>query len=68
MVKTQTGYITINSGIIQVRAKHISGVQNELADCLSRFQMDRFKKLAPMADQTPPDIPAEFWSMISKLK
>ena len=53
---------------IQVRAKHISGVQNELADCLSRFQMDRFKKLAPMADQTPSDIPAEFWSMISKLK
>jgi hypothetical protein len=50
---------------IQVRAMHISGVQNELADCLSRFQMDRFKKLAPMADQTPSDIPAEFWSMIS---
>jgi hypothetical protein len=37
---------------IQVRAMHISGVQNELADCLSRFQMDRFQKLAPMADQT----------------
>jgi hypothetical protein len=41
---------------------------NGLPDCLSRFQMDRFKKLAPMADQTPSDIPAEFWSMISKLK
>jgi hypothetical protein len=53
---------------IQVRAMHISGVQNEIADCLSLFQMDRFKKLAPMADQTPSDIPAEFWSMISKLK
>ena len=53
---------------IQVRAMHISGVQNELADCLSRFQMDRLQKLAPMADQTPSDIPAEFWSMISKLK
>jgi hypothetical protein len=38
---------------IQVRAKHISGVQNELADCLSRFQMDGFKKLAPMAETIP---------------
>ena len=53
---------------IQVRAMHISGVHNGLADCLSRFQMDRFKKLAPLADQTPSDMSAEVWSMISKLK
>ena len=33
-----------------VHAKHIPGVKNEIADALSRFQMDKFFRLAPQAD------------------
>ena len=34
---------------IAFKASHIPGVKNELADALSRFQMQRFKALAPQA-------------------
>lgn len=33
-----------------VYSTYIPGVQNEIADSLSRFQMDRFRQLAPDAD------------------
>lgn len=33
-----------------VYSTYIPGVQNEKADSLSRFQMDRFRQLAPDAD------------------
>jgi hypothetical protein len=45
---------------IQFRAVHLPGVKNELADSLSRFQMERFRALAPQASQTPADNPVEF--------
>lgn len=42
----------------EVYSTYIPGVQNEIADSLSRFQMDRFRQLAPDADnlstQCPP--------------
>ena len=38
-------------------AKHISGLDNSIADSLSRFQMDRFHLLAPNASPTPYTIP-----------
>ena len=36
-----------------VRARHVPGVNNEIADALSRFQVQRFRELTPGADQTP---------------
>ena len=37
-------------------AKHIPGLDNSIADSLSRFQMDRFHLLAPNASPTPSTI------------
>ena len=34
-------------------ARHIPGLDNSIADCLSRFQMDRFRHLAPNASPLP---------------
>ena len=36
---------------------HIPGICNDIADSLSHFQMDRFRKLAPQANTTPDNIP-----------
>ena len=38
-------------------ATHIPGLDNAIADSLSRFQMDRFHTLAPTASPTPCCIP-----------
>ena len=38
-------------------AKHIPGLENSIADSLSRFQMDHFHSLAPNASSTPCTIP-----------
>ena len=40
-----------------VRAQHVPGVSNAIADSLSRFQMQRFRDLAPHADPHPCTIP-----------
>ena len=43
---------------ILFKAKHIPGVKNKLADCLSRFQVQTFKQLAPAnTNPFPTDIP-----------
>lgn len=39
------------------RAKHIEGKKNEIADSISRFKMDRFRRLAPHADLVPCPVP-----------
>lgn len=36
-----------------IHAQHIPGIFNSKADALSRFQMDRFRRLAPTADREP---------------
>ena len=38
--------------------KHIDGKKNEIVDSLSRFQMERFRLLAPHAEQTPCPVPS----------
>ena len=43
---------------INVCITHITGTENVIADCLSRFQQDKFKKLAPLANPAPDSIPA----------
>ena len=46
-----------------VNIKHIAGTNNSLADSLSRFQMSRFRQLAPMAEQQETEIPPEAWQI-----
>jgi len=41
------------------RARHICGKSNILADALSRFQMERFRKAAPTANWQPERCPTE---------
>lgn len=45
------------------RAVHIPGKHNNIADSLSRFQMERFHKLAPKANPLPTPIPATLYSL-----
>ena len=43
---------------INICVVHIAGVNNVIADCLSRFQQDRFRQLVPLANPIPATIPA----------
>ena len=36
-----------------VRARHVPGAKSEIADALSRFQVQRFREFAPNADHRP---------------
>lgn len=47
---------------IQIRARHVRGKDNSIADALSRFQWYRFRELAPQADRHPAVIPQVFWN------
>ena len=43
---------------ILFKAKHIPGIHNQLADSLSRLQIQKFIQMAPASmDQSPTDIP-----------
>lgn len=44
-----------------VHIKHIPGVNNVLADCLSRSQISKFFTLAPLASSHPTEVPDELW-------
>ena len=46
-----------------VRARHVPGVNNGIADALSRFQVKRFRDLAPTADRTPCFIPPSLMTL-----
>lgn len=46
---------------ISVRAIHISGCKNFIADSLSRFQFSRFHQLAPGARTDSDPVPQEMW-------
>lgn len=52
---------------VQFKAFHIESAKNGIADSLSRFQMKRFRRLAPTADQSPIPVPEEFLATISAL-
>ena len=41
---------------INVCIVHIDGANNVIADCLSRFKLDRFKQLAPLANPAADNI------------
>ena len=42
---------------------HIPGLDNSLADSVSRLQVSKFRILAPQADQHPTLIPTEAWNI-----
>lgn len=44
-----------------VNVKHIPGVNNTLADRLSRLQLDKFRNMAPNADKEPTKVPKDLW-------
>lgn len=46
-----------------VRACHVPGVSNEIADALYRFQMQHFWALTPDADQIPCTIPPSLMTL-----
>ena len=46
-----------------IKARHIRGVDNKLADSLSRFQMQTFHQAAPQADALPTTIPDYLWQL-----
>jgi len=46
---------------------HVKGVQNEIADALSRFQLARFRKLAPFAESHAAEIPQNVVETIRKI-
>lgn len=44
-----------------VRARYEPGYRNQTADALSRFQMQKFRRLQPHADTSATPIPASLW-------
>ena len=48
-----------------LKAEHTPGSKNEIADSLSRLQMDRFHRLAPTAEKYPVPMPAHLWNIFS---
>lgn len=45
---------------------YIESSRNDIADALSRFQMNRFRSLAPEADALPSKILEEFWEILNQ--
>ena len=48
---------------INIFAKHVPGLENEMADALSRLQGDRFAQLLPTAKKHPSAIPSTIWNI-----
>lgn len=46
-----------------VRARHVPGASNDIADALSRFQVARFRAVAPKADRDPCTIPPSLMTL-----
>jgi hypothetical protein len=44
-------------------ARHIPGIDNNLADALSRLQVKRFRKIAPEADKLGTPVPQFLWGI-----
>lgn len=53
---------------ITFKAKHIAGIDNGIADAISRKQWGRLRQLAPTANQIPDPIPAAFHDLLSSVK
>lgn len=49
---------------IQLRAQHLSGVHNSVADAVSRNHLQVFRELHPLAAPRPTPIPPALWEML----
>ena len=58
MELVRTLFFTAAQSNFTLLIQHIPGVDNSIADALSRLQFHRFRKLAPEADANPTPIPA----------
>ena len=45
---------------------HIPGVDNSQADALSRFQVETFRTLNPIANQHPDEVAHEVWLVLEQ--
>lgn len=50
-----------------VKAHHVQGVHNSIADSLSRFEQDTFHCLAPGAEEQPLTLPASLWPICKNI-
>ncbi|KAH3864260.1 hypothetical protein DPMN_027276 [Dreissena polymorpha] len=46
-------------------ADHSPGSKNDVADALSRFQQERFRRLAPLADTAATPMPVYLWNIFN---
>ena len=54
--------VTLNYNFY-LKVHHIEGKRNQIADSLSRFQMEKFRILAPHADPAPSPKTQELWEI-----
>ena len=46
-----------------ISLKHVYGLHNPIADAISRFQVGKFRELAPWADTHPTQLPTDVWKI-----
>ena len=51
-------------GNILFKAAHVPGCRNNICDALSRFQLSKFRALAPKADASPSVVPDHLWNVL----
>ena len=56
-------YFCLNNNIV-FKARHIPGKVNDIADALSRLQLNRFRRLVPQADKDMTIIPTEILNQL----
>ena len=53
---------------IQLKSIHVLGSKNEISEAISRFQWERFRRLAPWANPYSCQVPTEFWSLLQTMQ
>ena len=51
---------------IMFKAEYVPGIDNTLADSLSRLQIERFRRLHPTADPEPKALPDHVWNILNR--
>ena len=50
---------------IAFKVLHVNGCFNQIADSLSRFNLQKFQELAPEAEQEPTPVPSCLWTIFN---